>query len=330
MEQKTRKTYPIVRENPPTALNIVVTLVAVTIYCCALYWASHAQSWLVYLLAVVAFAQVGNTLFSMLHESVHGILSKNYVINEVFGQISSMCFPTGLRFQRTCHLGHHLRNRTDHEIFDMYYPTDNKVMKYLQFYSILSGLYWLSIPFACLLYLLFPWSYKIFESKLIGKTQTDSAMMIPFLNHPAKYRIRFEILLTIAFQVAIYHFLDLHFLPTFVCFWTFGMYWGSLQYADHAWSPRDIREGAWNLKVNPITRWIFLNYHYHQVHHIYPRLPWLHLPKYVDPKQPTPSYLHIYLEMLKGPKPIDAPAPRVIDEALKKDIDENNLRWDTA
>ena len=209
----------------------------------------------------------------------------------------------------------------------MYYPTDNKFLKFVQFYCILTGIYWLSVPFGCLVYLFFPWAYKVFQTPLLSKTQTDSAMLLPFLDHPAKHRIRLELLLTLGFQIMLYRVLDLSFWPTFACFWAFGMYWGSLQYADHAWSPRDIREGAWNLKVNPITRFIFLNYHYHLAHHTHPRLPWLYLPQHVDPSKPRPGFLKIYLEMWKGPKPIDAPPPKVIDEAFKREIDENDVRW---
>jgi len=319
-----------VRETPPTNLNVAITIGSVAVYCTALWAASHSASLVGKIIAVIVFANVGNTLFAMLHESVHGVFSRNYWVNEIFGQLSAMCFPTSLRFQRTCHLGHHLRNRTDHEIFDMYYPTDNKILKFAQFYCILTGVYWLSVPFGCLVFLVFPWAYAIFQTPLLGQAQTDSAMLLPFLNHPAKHRIRLELLMTFGFQIMLYLMLDLSFWPTFACFWIFGMYWGSLQYADHAWSPRDIREGAWNLKVNPLTRFVFLNYHYHLVHHMNPRLPWLYLPKYLDPAKPQPSFLKIYLEMWKGPKPIDAPPPKVIDDAFKREIDENKVRWDAS
>ena len=204
-----------VREIPPTALNIAITLLSITIYCIALWAASHSSSLLGTIIAIVVFAHVGNTLFAMLHESVHGTLSRNYWVNEVFGQLSAMCFPTGLRFQRTCHLGHHLRNRTDHEIFDMYYPTDNKILKFVQFYCILTGIYWLSVPFGCLMFLVFPWAYSIFKIPLLARAQTDSAMLLPFLDHPAKHRIRFELLLTFGFQIALFVLLDLSFWPTF-------------------------------------------------------------------------------------------------------------------
>ena len=56
------------------------------------------------------------------------------------------------------------------------------------------------------------------------------------------------------------------------------MNWGGLQYADHAWSERDIKNGAWNLAVPKWMQAVFLNYHYHKVHHQHPRTPWVNLP----------------------------------------------------
>ncbi len=42
------------------------------------------------------------------------------------------------------------------------------------------------------------------------------------------------------------------------------MIWGL---ADHAFSPRDVVNGAWNLRVLPWTRALALNYHHHKAHH---------------------------------------------------------------
>ena len=304
---------------PPSALNCFLTVAGVALHAFFLWGASHFEGILPFLGCMIGFMAVNNMLFSLVHEAVHGMLSSRRWVNEVFGQLAAMSFPTGLRFQRTCHIGHHLHNRTDHEIFDMYYPTDNLFLKRFQFYGILTGPYWASVSLGWLLYLFLPWSYRMFTLPMFQKERsTDAVMFLPFLDHPAKYRIRFELLMTIVFQVTLWHVLDLSFWPTLACFWAFGMAWGSLQYADHAWTERDIRKGAWNLKVSPVVRWIFLNYHYHQVHHLHPRLPWIRLHKHVDPKAPQPSFWKIYIEMWKGPKPVNSPPPAAISEAFRQ------------
>lgn len=299
----------------PTRLNLSIQLAASAASLLCLWSASHTDSWAIKILAAAIFSFTNNTLFSLLHESVHRCYSKNKMINETAGILAAAFFPTALVFQRTCHLGHHLRNRTDHEMFDMYYPSDNKFLKYTQYYAILTGFYWLSLPVGCFMYMVAPWSYNIF--KYMAKS-TDAEMMLPFLTHPQKTRIRLEILYTFYFQAVVFYLLDLNFSSWLLCYWIFGMNWGGLQYADHAWSERDIRNGAWNLAVPTWVQAVFLNYHFHQAHHQHPTAPWTSLPALAEKNGPRPSFIKIYLEMWKGPRPVNAPAPKPIDEEFKK------------
>lgn len=302
----------------PTKLNILIQIGASFVSLLSLYEASYQPSWFIKFGFALIFTLSNNTLFSLLHESVHRAYSKNIWINDIAGNLAAFFFPTAMVFQRTCHLGHHLRNRTDHEMFDMYYPEDNKFVKHVQFYSILTGVYWLSIPVGCLMYLIAPSSYSIFVWLNKNHKSTDAAMMIPFLTHPRKTRIRLEMLFTFLFQISVFYLLDLNFSSWLFCYWIFGMNWGGLQYADHAWSERDIRNGAWNLKVPSIIQSIYLNYHLHKVHHQHPHLPWTLLPEYEDPQDVKPSFLRIWLEMWKGPRPANSPAPKPISDEFKK------------
>jgi fatty acid desaturase len=305
-----------------TKLNalIQITASAASLFC--LWLASHSELWTIKILCAVTFSFTNNTIFSLLHECVHRCYSKTRKVNEFAGILAAAFFPTALVYQRTCHLGHHLRNRTDHEMFDMYYPHDSKILKFTQYYAILTGFYWLSLPFGCLMYMISPWSYNIF--KYMAKS-TNAGMMLPFLTHPQKNRIRLEILFTFCFQVAIFFLLDLHFTSWLLCYWIFGMNWGGLQYADHAWSERDIRNGAWNLSVPSWMKNVFLNYHFHKVHHQHPQLPWTALPAYADANEVRPSFIKIYLEMWKGPRPVNAPRPKPIDEEFKRLIDDQQI-----
>lgn len=309
---------------PKGYLNLAILACAATVSLFSLWAASHsANNWQMFGWAIV-FSFSNNTLFSLVHESVHRLFSRTRWINELGGQMAALFFPTGLGFQRVCHLGHHLRNRTDHEIFDMYYPDDNRLLKRAQFYCILLGPYFCSVPLGASIYLLFPGFYKIFK-KIDGLDKsTDAAMLVPFINHPKEFRFRLEILSTVAFQAAMFLLLDLSWGPYLICYYLFALNWSSLQYADHFCSPRDIRAGAWNLKVGKYTRYIFLNYHLHQAHHQHPGTPWIHLGQHVRPEDPNPSFLKIYLEMWKGPRPVDAPSPQFIDEEMKRVIQAQN------
>ena len=103
------------------------------------------------------------------------------------------------------------------------------------------------------------------------------------------------------------------------CYWAFGLNWSSLQYTDHAWSPRDVHEGAWNLRFWPLTQMVFLNYNLHLVHHRRPDIPWLHLPRFVRRDDPSPSFWSIYWPLWAGaqPAPPGRGPPRCRDAAVQ-------------
>ena len=78
------------------------------------------------------------------------------------------------------------------------------------------------------------------------------------------------------------------------------MHWSALQYVIHAFTERDIVEGAWNLKVSRLADALTLNYHNHLAHHRHPQLPWLYLPKFVEPDDRRPSAWRIYFRLWRG------------------------------
>jgi len=305
-------------EYPPWAwLNVLITIGAGASALGALYFASHAQHWWQILIAVIVFSFVNNTLFSLLHEAVHFTFSRNRWINDGFGIVLAAFFPTGLLYQRVCHLGHHARNRTDDEMFDLYYPDDNKILKRIQLYCILTPMYWGSIVFGTTMYLFFPWFYDFTDylaKRYRWVHRTGTKMLEPFMRHPKAVRMRVELLYTLAFQIAIFTTLQLSWQGWLMCYLAFGMNWCSVQYADHAWSDRDVVNGAWNLRVNKVVQYLFLNYHHHAAHHSHPNLPWIHLHKFVDFDGPRPSFLRIYLELWRGPKPTKAGEPKPVTE----------------
>lgn len=307
-----KQALDIKQYQPIAVLNVGIFFIAsaVGLYC--LYTASHSESLLAIIAAVIGFSFVNNTLFSLLHEAVHFSFSRNKYLNEVFGVLAAAFFPTGLYYQRICHLGHHARNRTDDEMFDLYYATDKKWLKRLQLYGILTPAYWASIVFGNVMYLVFPWFYDIAKAarlKYKWLDRTGSKMLDPFSKHPHASRIRLEILYSFLFQATVVYALQLSWQGWLLCYLAFGMNWCSVQYADHAWSDRDIINGAWNLKVNRLVQYVFLNYHHHAVHHKYPQLPWIHLHKFVDFSQPRPSFLKIYLSLWRGPRLTEADQP---------------------
>lgn len=288
-----------------------------------LWLASHGVLWWHKALGILLFALSNNTLFSLLHEAVHKIYSKNQRINDAMGILASAFFPTGFTFQRLCHLAHHCNNRSDHEMFDMYYPNDNLLLKRIQFFGIFTGLYWLVLILGWLIYLVYPGFFDL-VSKLGEKSRllkhADVAILLPFGKTNKESRIRFELAFTLIIQILIFYFLQLTFGWWLLAYWVFSLFWGSLQYADHAFSPRDIRKGAWDLRINPIMRYIFLNYHHHRAHHMNPNVPWFDLAKYIDYGNYRPRFLEIYLRMWKGPIKTKEPEPAGLNESEIRDI----------
>ncbi len=300
----------------PGTLNVFIALASYSLATLCLYGAAQAETWWQYLIAALCFSYIGNTLFSLLHESVHRIFHRQRWINDFFGMLSAAFFPTGFTLQRAFHLGHHRRNRTDVEMFDMYYPSDSRGLKFLQMYTILLGFYWTSAPIAGLAYLFCPWLLNIpllrSPDPRIQRMSADA--MLAGLEKVNPWRARAELFFTLALQVGLAYAIGLSFWQWLGCYWAFAINWGSLQYADHAWTKRDIRHGAWNLKVNPVVHWIFLHYHNHKAHHQHPQVPWLHLHRFVDAQEERPSHFQIWLRMWKGPTLTEEARPAELDE----------------
>lgn len=293
--------------DPPVRLNLLIAAASYGAAAGLLVAASRTSWWSVRIGCAVAFSFVANTIFSLLHESVHGAFSRKRWLNDGMGVLSAAFFPTGFTFQRVCHLGHHRRNRSDVEMFDLYYPGDSRILKTIQLYGILTGVYWTLAPLGCLLYLLCPW---LLRANVLRRTESDrvqrmggDAMLADLDDSRHALRIRLEIVFTIAFQAALFAVLGVSLAGWMTCYAAFALNWGALQYTDHAFSVRHVTEGAWNLRVNRVVQALFLNYHHHLAHHRNPEVPWIHLGGLVDPAEPRPSFARLYLELWKGPKP---------------------------
>lgn len=292
------KNFPI-REKT----NIIIFLIVLPITWWLLWIASNSTL-LYMILAAWAYAILHNTIFVLLHETVHGIFSNNRLRNDFFGTLSAATFPTSFTMQKIAHLGHHERNRTDKELYDYYLPTESKTLRNIWMYGgNLLGLYWFMIPLSNLLILVAP-TYFTSERFIHGPAKVLG--FESYLEEIAQHsimRIWFECLLALGYQVALFYLLDLSWQGWLLCHWFFALHWSALQYVDHAWSTRDVVNGAWNLKVLPISRLLALNFHYHLAHHQYPNIPWNYLPQFVDENELQPTFWSIYLTLWEGVRP---------------------------
>lgn len=302
------------RAAPPERLNMALALGAYAAAAGLLVLASRGP-WTVTLAAALAFSFVGNTIFSLLHESVHGLFHRSRRVNDAFGCLSAAFFPTGFTFQRVCHLGHHRRNRTRAELFDYYLPGESRWLKAYRLYSLLTGFYWLSIPLGCLVSLLF---HDALRSPAIRARVVEPMGFGPMaadLADSPRGRVRREIGFSLGVQLLLFFGLELTLAGWSACYAAFALNWCALQYTDHAWTARDIKNGASNLRVNRVVQYLFLNYHHHLAHHQNPHVPWIDLPRLVDASAPRPGFLATYLSLWGGPRPSTEPEPP--DEELE-------------
>lgn len=288
----------------PVKYNLVLLTAASVSNLLLLYVASNSPWWGI-LLAACLFSLTNNTLFSLLHESVHGMFSKSTRVNRIAGCIAALWFPTGWSIQRAFHLTHHENNRSIAEQFDILHPQDIRWLKYAQWYSIFTGFYWAVTVSGVLLYAITPRFLRHTVNRIFGKQgglQTSADNYIGILDRIPPVTARLEILVSILWQVLVFSALDLSFTGWLYCYAAFALMWSSLQYTDHAFSPLDRFQGAWDLRVPAWLRGVFLNYHLHLAHHQNPQVPWMYLPEYATT---GPKFVTVWLECWRGPRSLE-------------------------
>lgn len=284
-------------------MNIAIGLAAFATSAGCLWLASHSASWWVIALAAIAFSFTNNTLFSLHHEAVHGHFHESPHVNEWAGRFLAATFPTIFSIQRVSHLGHHRRNRSDEELYDSYLPHQSWALKTYWLYCLLTGFYWAIIPVAALVYVIWPWNFR---ATWFQKGPATWWGFRPFVQDIARQPIGpvwREGLLTLAVQLALFFGLGLTVTGGLACYWAFGINWSSVQYTDHADTPRHVTEGAWNLRFTKLSQALFLNYNFHLVHHRDPSIPWQQLPRHVRVGDANPSFWPIYARLWLGAKP---------------------------
>jgi len=284
--------YPI-----PARLNICLALLVAAL-CVTLLWASgQVHSWWAVALIAVIYGFVMNTGYALGHEAEHDIFHPNKMVNDIGGSIISLFFPASFQLRRQGHIGHHLRNRSDDEAFDFYFEGENRVWKYLQFYGILTGFFWLMIVISNFIALINPkW--------LATKTNLDrpTAALQETLN-PKYFRlIQLEAALVFLLHGSMIYFFKIPILHYLVVLCGFGFIWSTLQYIHHYGTPRDVQKGAWNLRTWRVFNLIWLNHHWHLNHHLSPTVPWIYLPNLQSEDAKPISFWTAYFRQWRGPR----------------------------
>jgi fatty acid desaturase len=294
----------------PDRLNLAlvggVVLLAVTL----LWTASHLDLWYGVVAVGILFSYVLLTNYALLHEAAHGNLQTSRWRNYACGLLTGFLFPIPFTMLRTTHKGHHLRNRTDFEMFDLYYPSDNRFIKYVQWYGVLCGLFWPFVPLAALLFAICP---DVLRTWVFREYRPYRYLLGDIRNREVCF-LRLELVLMFSCFAALFWLLELRWQSTLVLYACFSLNWSTRQYVGHAFTRRDVIEGAWNLRHNRLMSWILLNGELDLNHHRRPDVSWYYLPQLTSVDEPRPSYVAQYWRQWLGPRPVSEPAP----ESLQK------------
>jgi fatty acid desaturase len=292
----------------PNHLNLFLVALVFSGGVVLLWLGSQVAAWYGVVLVGIAFSYVMLTNYALLHEASHSNLNSNRRSNYLLGIVTGLLFPIPFRLMRTTHQNHHNHNRTDHEMFDLYYPTDNRLLKWLQWYGLLCGLFWPLVPLGAVLFTVCPW---LLRWQFLKKAEPARGVrIVANLERGAIRALRAELLLIVAFFAALFWLLDLRWQNTLVLYACFSFNWSTRQYVGHAFSRRDVVEGAWNLRNSRWMSWLLLHGEWDLNHHRRPDVSWYYLPRLASPGEPRVSYWRQYLRQWLGPRPCQEPAPR--------------------
>lgn len=291
----------------PDRLNLLI-VTGVVLVAIGLLWLGSRLEWIWMLPLGVVFSFLMLTNYALIHEACHDILHSNARVNHLLGMVVSWFFPISFTVLRVTHIVHHCCNRTDHEMFDYYYKGDNRLIKYVQWYGLLFGLWWPLIPVGTLLIAVMP---SLLHSPPFKQARSTAVLFDDFGKSDI-WRIRLEIALGILFWVTLYQLLSLRWETLLIFYLCFSFNWSTRQYVTHAFTKRSVRDGALNLKVSRPMGWLLLNGHWDLVHHRHPHIPWLYLSDLGQQSEAPVSYWQQYLRLWRGPRLSPEPGPEML------------------
>lgn len=283
----------------PDRLNAtIIGVQIVAIAACMIGVARVTSGWWLAVLVVV-FGLVMTSVYSIIHEAEHAMLFSNRRANDWAGAIMALFFPAPFHLIRQGHLGHHLRNRSDDEAFDLYFEGDHKVWKILVWYGILTGLYWVVVVLSNVVFLLLPFR----ADKKYWQVDQASTAFMESLNPSYRAVIRSEAAAAIALHAGLVWALDIRVVPYIIMYAGFGFMWSAMQYVHHYGTERHVTRGARNLWIWAPLDLLWLNHNWHRVHHEHPSVPWIYLGQLGSQGDSRRGFLvTAYLRMWRGPR----------------------------
>jgi fatty acid desaturase len=292
----------------PRTTNAVILMAQLLLLGASFYAAAHVRGWWSVTLLAVAFGILMNSVYSVIHEAEHAILFPDRRWNEAGGIVMALFFPAPFHLLRQGHIGHHLRNRSDDEAFDLYFDGDNVVWKWMVWIGILTGLYYVLVVISNVVAAVAPFILDRRHFRIDRHVPIDRASAAFFESfNPAHLRwIQLEGIAAIALHAAIVWGLSIPIWNYLAMYASFGFMWSAMQYVHHYGTERHVTRGARNLFLFAPIDLVWLNHNWHQAHHEHPTVPWIHLPRLAPADARRRGFLPwAYLKMWRGPRRTD-------------------------
>lgn len=292
----------------PALANAVILSVQLLLLGACFYAAAHLREWWSITLLAGGFGILMNSVYSVIHEAEHAILFPSRRLNEAVGVVMALFFPAPFHLLRQGHIGHHLRNRSDDEAFDLYFEGDNVIWKWMVWIGILTGLYYVLVVLSNIVAAVAPIILDRRHFKIDRHVPIDRASAAFFESfNPNHLRwIQLEGFAAIALHTSIVWGLRIPLWNYLAMYGSFGFMWSAMQYVHHYRTERHVTRGARNLFLFAPIDAMWLNHNWHRVHHEHPTIPWIHLPQLGRAESPQRGFLPwAYLKMWKGPRRTD-------------------------
>lgn len=287
----------------PGRLNaVIITLQLLAITGCFIAAANMTNTWQLVLIAV-AFGVIMNSVYSIIHEAEHAMLFENPKLNEAAGIFMAMLFPAPFHLLRQGHIGHHLRNRSDDEAFDLYFEGDSLIWRWMVWIGILTGLYYVLVVLSNFLAVFTPFIFdrKHFKVERHMTVDRASSAFLESFNPTYLRWIRLEGIAVIILHTAIVWAIGIPVGRYLLLYASFGFMWSAMQYVHHYGTERHVTRGARNLFVFQPIDILWLNHNWHRTHHENPTVPWIHLPA-LSGRERRGFLPLAYLKMWRGPR----------------------------
>ena len=240
------------------------------------------------------------TNYALMHEAAHDKLYSHPRLNYLMGMLTSFFFPMSITLLHNTHTKHHIQNRSEDELFDAYGENDSRIKKYVQWYAILLGVFWIYPVLGSLVLTIFPPKsvQKWFLDDKPGRAYSANFSRKEILS------MRRELVIFILFITLMLYGLDINPQVLLVYYVCFAFNWSTRQFIEHAYTRRHFVEGALNLKHFPWMSALFLHRELDLNHHRYPDVPWNYLPRLLAPGERQIHYIKQYFRLWAGPVPI--------------------------